>query len=147
MSLCRKNIIGHATMTYLNVILIKYLLYLCDRILNKVAQHSAHIRFRRFSRKGYAAFNSLHRVIHIGNVARHIADLQLKKSNTHHQLAEYEFINVQSDYELDKKKPKESLLQLIESSFTTFTLNQYDTAAACRNYLYLFLKLSMRLHR
>ncbi|MCQ2274189.1 MAG: TonB-dependent receptor [Bacteroidales bacterium] len=37
-------------------------------------------RFRRFSRYGYAAFRSMHRVVNIGRLAIHVADHQLKKS-------------------------------------------------------------------
>lgn len=37
-------------------------------------------RFRRFCRRGYAAFNSLHRVVNIGQLASYIADKQLSKS-------------------------------------------------------------------
>ena len=42
--------------------------------------HNAAFRFRRFSRAGYAAFRSMHRVVNIGRLASYIADRQLKKS-------------------------------------------------------------------
>ncbi len=42
--------------------------------------HNAAFRFRRFSRAGYAAFCSMHRVVNIGRLASYIADRQLKKS-------------------------------------------------------------------
>lgn len=42
--------------------------------------HNAVFRFRRFSRSGYAAFRSMHRVVNIGRLASYIADRQLKKS-------------------------------------------------------------------
>lgn len=42
-------------------------------------QHNA-IRFRRFSRKRYAAFQSVNHEVTIGQVAGYIADLQMKKS-------------------------------------------------------------------
>ncbi|MBP3763190.1 MAG: TonB-dependent receptor [Bacteroidales bacterium] len=38
------------------------------------------LRFRRFCRGGWAAFNSMHREVTIGRVANYIADLQLRKS-------------------------------------------------------------------
>lgn len=37
-------------------------------------------RFRRFSRKNYAAFSSMHRVVNIGHLASYIASRKLKKS-------------------------------------------------------------------
>lgn len=40
----------------------------------------AAFRFRRFSRAGYAAFRSMHRVVNIGRLASYIADHQLRKS-------------------------------------------------------------------
>ena len=42
--------------------------------------HNTAFRFRRFSRAGYAAFRSMHRVVNIGRLASYIADRQLKKS-------------------------------------------------------------------
>lgn len=38
------------------------------------------IRFRRFSRKGFSAFASMHRVVTVGRLAVYITDLQLRKS-------------------------------------------------------------------
>lgn len=37
-------------------------------------------RFRRFTRKAYAAFASMHRVVNIGRLASYVADCQLRKS-------------------------------------------------------------------
>jgi len=42
---------------------------------------SSAIRFRRYSRKGYSAFASLHRVVTIGHLASYIADRQMHKSS------------------------------------------------------------------
>lgn len=38
------------------------------------------LRFRRYCRGAYAAFNSMHRVVNIGRLATYIADRQLRKS-------------------------------------------------------------------
>ncbi len=42
--------------------------------------HNAPLRFRRYSRKGYAAFRSMHREVVVGHVVNDIADRQLAKS-------------------------------------------------------------------
>lgn len=46
----------------------------------KSIQNQAVLRFRRFKRKGYAAFCTIHRVVNIGRLASYIADCQLRKS-------------------------------------------------------------------
>lgn len=46
----------------------------------KKQSHSCVIRFRRFCRGSFAAFNSMHRVVNIGRLASYIADRQLCKS-------------------------------------------------------------------
>lgn len=43
-------------------------------------QHESAFRFRRFSRAGWAAYNSMHREVTIGRVASYIADRGLHKS-------------------------------------------------------------------
>lgn len=48
---------------------------------NNVVTHEFSSRFRRFSRRGYAAFASLHRCVTIGVVSRDIADCQMSKSS------------------------------------------------------------------
>lgn len=48
---------------------------------NNVGTHEFSFRFRRFSRRGYAAFASLHSCVTIGVVSRDIADCQMSKSS------------------------------------------------------------------
>ena len=48
--------------------------------MKKIYRTSSVYRFRRFSRKAYAAFASLHRQVSIGRVAGEIADLELLKA-------------------------------------------------------------------
>ena len=51
--------------------------------MKKVCSHKAgSIRFRRWSRKGYAVFVSLRIVVTIGHVCRSIADAALSKNRT-----------------------------------------------------------------
>lgn len=45
-----------------------------------ILKKEASFRFRRFCRKAYAAFRSLHREVTIGRVESYIADRQMKKS-------------------------------------------------------------------
>lgn len=49
-------------------------------MFKKTILHQTAFRFRRFSRAGYAAFRSMHRVVNIGRLASYIADHQLRKS-------------------------------------------------------------------
>lgn len=111
--------------------------------MNKVVQHSVHFRFRRFSHKAYAAFNSLHRVVNIGCVSGHISDLELEKSQTHYQLTEHIVAKSENSHESDGEEPASSLLQAVEATLMTLTLNQCDAAAARLICLYSLLKLSM----
>ena len=111
--------------------------------MNQLVQHSVHFRFRRFSHKAYAAFNSLHRVVNIGCVAGHITDLQLEKSHTHHQLTEQLVAKAPNRHESDGEEPELPLIQSVEATLITLTLNQCDAAAARLICLYSFLKLSM----
>lgn len=111
--------------------------------MNKVVQHSVHFRFRRFSHKAYAAFNSLHRVVNIGCVSGHIADLQLEKSETHYQLTEQLVAKSENSHESDGEEPELPLVQSVETTLITLTLNQCDAAAARLICLYSFFKLSM----
>ena len=48
--------------------------------MKRIYQASRVYRFRRFSRKAYAAFASLHRQVSIGRIAGEIADLELLKA-------------------------------------------------------------------
>ena len=49
--------------------------------MKKVCSYKAYsIRFRRWSRKGYAVFMSLHKAVTIGHVCRSIADAALSKN-------------------------------------------------------------------
>lgn len=48
--------------------------------MNKLYSISRSFRFRRFSRKAYAAFASMHRHVTIGHVSRNICDLEMLKS-------------------------------------------------------------------
>ena len=48
--------------------------------MNKLYSISRSFRFRRFSRKAYAAFASMHRHVTIGRVGRSICDLEMLKS-------------------------------------------------------------------
>lgn len=48
--------------------------------MNKHFLKKQSIRFRRFIRQGYAAFNSMHRLVSIGHVGHQIADLEMLKS-------------------------------------------------------------------
>ena len=107
------------------------------------SQTTQTLRFRRFSHKAYAAFNSLHRVVNIGCVSGHIADLQLEKSHTHYQLTEHIVAKIQNSNDSDGEEPASYLLQAIEATLITLTLNQCDAAAARLICLYSFLKLSM----
>ena len=107
------------------------------------SQTTQTLRFRRFSHKAYAAFNSLHRVVNIGCVAGHIADLQLEKSQTHYQLTEQLVAKSENSHESDGKEPELPLIQSVEATLITLTLNQCDAAAARLICLYSFLKLSM----
>ncbi len=51
--------------------------------MKKVCSYKAYsIRFRRWSRKGYAAFMSLHKAVTIGHVCRSIADAALSKNKS-----------------------------------------------------------------
>lgn len=111
--------------------------------MNKAVQHSVHFRFRRFSHKAYAAFNSLHRVVNIGCVSGHIADLQLEKSQTHYQLTEQLVAKAPNSHESDGEEPELPLIQSVEATLITLTLNQCDAAAARLICLYSFFKLSM----
>ena len=47
--------------------------------MNKVYQTKRVIRFRRFCRKAYAAFTSLHREVSVGRVAGYMTDLEMLK--------------------------------------------------------------------
>ncbi len=47
--------------------------------MNKVYQTKRTIRFRRFCRKAYAAFASLHREVSVGRVAGYMTDLEMLK--------------------------------------------------------------------
>lgn len=49
------------------------------------------LRFKRYSRKGYAAFRSMHREVVVGHVVNDIADRQLAKSG---RTAEYATVSV-----------------------------------------------------
>ncbi len=111
--------------------------------MNQVIQHSVHFRLRRFSHKAYAAFNSLHRVVNIGCVSGHIADLQLEKSHTQYQLTEHIVAKSQNSNDSDGEEPASSLLQTVEATLMTLTLNQCDAAAARLICPYSFFKLSM----
>ena len=111
--------------------------------MNQVIQHSVHFRFRRLSHKAYAAFSSLHRVVNIGCVSGHITDLQLEKSHTHYQLTEQLVAKLQNSHESDGEEPVSNLLQAVEATLMTLTLNQCDAAAARLICLYSFFKLSM----
>ena len=113
--------------------------------MNQLVQHSVHFRFRRFSHKAYAAFNSLHRVVNIGCVSGHIADLQLERSQTHHQLTEQLVAKSENSHESDGEEPELPLTQSVEATLITLTLNQCDAAAARLICLYSFFKLSMYL--
>ena len=115
--------------------------------MNQLVQHSVHFRFRRFSHKAYAAFNSLHRVVNIGCVAGHITDLQLEKSHTHYQLTEHLVAKTQNSNDSDEEEPASSLLQAIEATLITLTLNQCDGAAARLICLYSFLSYRCTHHR
>lgn len=46
-----------------------------------IRQNTNTIRFRRFSRKGFAAFASIHREVTIGRLSAYMTDLQMKKSH------------------------------------------------------------------
>ncbi len=48
--------------------------------MNKLYNKSVAFRFRRFANKSYAAFCSMHKVVNIGRVNRHICDKELLKS-------------------------------------------------------------------
>ena len=51
--------------------------------MKKVCSYKAYsIRFRRWSRKGYAVFMSLHKAVTIGHVCRSIADAALSKNKS-----------------------------------------------------------------
>ena len=51
--------------------------------MKKVCSYKAYsIRFRRWSRKGYAVFMSLHKAVTIGHVCRSIADAALGKNKS-----------------------------------------------------------------
>lgn len=63
------------------------------------------IRFHRFCRGAYAAFNSMHRVVNIGRLATYIADRQLQKSAIAMALCAPVLCNVafaQTDDQLDE---------------------------------------------
>ena len=61
------------------------MLYLCipKKIIYMLAirQNTNTIRFRRFSRKGFAAFASIHREVTIGRLSAYMTDLQMMKSH------------------------------------------------------------------
>ena len=107
------------------------------------SQTTQTLRFRRFSHKAYAAFSSLHRVVNIGCVANHITDLQLEKSCAHYQLTEHLVVKSQNGSKTNREEQESPLLQVVESTILTFTLNKSDAAAARLTCLYSFLKLSM----
>lgn len=70
----------------------------------QIRQHNAPLRFRRYSRKGYAAFCSLHREVVIGHVVNAIADRQMAKSGRSGEyLSDAVFANFASDDESERE--------------------------------------------
>ena len=67
-------------------------------------QHKSHsIRFRHFSRKAYAVFNSIHKQISIGKTCATLADKSLLKSKTIDSLTTWEtFIELKNQDEDDE---------------------------------------------
>ncbi len=75
-------------------------------------------RFRRFARKSYAAFNSMHKVVNIGHVSRLICDKELLKSGISIAVCTL-FLGVNTLY-ADEESPTEGIderqLQIAEVS-------------------------------
>ena len=91
------------------------------------------IRFRRWSRAGYAVFNSLGSYITIGNVVVSISDKSLQKSESN------SFNNSdvsRSEMAADNSMPIESELEsaLIEIQLATLSEITFDAVVACDFY-------------
>lgn len=96
------------------------------------------IRFRRYSRKAYAVFCSLHRHVTIGHLACEIADRQLKKSNVACQIADYDcFDGGENPLETFPEEENFAFLQLSVVNVTT--RNEVAAAAVAHLIVYSFL--------
>ncbi len=71
-----------------------------------IERRQAAIRFKRYSRKSYAAFVSMHREVTIGAVASYIADSQLQKAKSAHS-AENNAHKNEKQTELQGEKQRE----------------------------------------
>lgn len=91
----------------------------------KISSHnkSKSIRFRRWSRKGYAVFCSLSKNVTIGRVCVSICDLSLKKSS---QTSSNKVINTISKKEIDEYE--DELSDFIESQFDVQLLALFNIA-------------------
>jgi hypothetical protein len=97
------------------------------------------IRFRRWSRVGYAVFCSLACSVTIGCVANSISEKSLQKSVGTTSTVRVMAVDADSD---EKESPElEAALQQVQE--TTFIQTTFDSAAACGQIsLYIFIHYS-----
>lgn len=109
-------------------------------------QQNQVFRFRRFSHKAYAAFNSLRREVTIGCIANRIADLQLEKSNITQKLCEQTSSPSDNTSYEDIQEELELLYKTNNIVFTLITNKKREAAAASfNNNIYHYLKLSINI--
>ena len=97
--------------------------------------NSTSIRFRRWSRVGYAVFCSLASSVSIGTLAVSVSDKTLQKSVGHTSNAVCELTsNTNESKDSDEKLELEATLQQIQT--TSISQITFDSAAACSQTTY-----------
>ena len=94
---------------------------------NHLIQTCKQIRFRRWSRKNYAIFAGLHKIISIGQLAVNICEMALKKAH----LTFLESVISVSDFAINEKgtEEKELVIQellLQQNNFTTINTEAFN---------------------
>lgn len=103
----------------------------------QIIQKSAAIRFRRWSRAGYAIFRSLKNNVTIGNVSVEISDKSLQKTTSP---SKFNLLNTEYDADSPDKIKELSEIEIALAQFNELNLVEFSAIgkiACAQNLLYL----------